>query len=109
MILNLNDPFFAKDPFEVYRGLQIEKEDWNKIWYKKKFLEYRLEELVEYINVIMHKPVSRKQLSRCLMRYEVFLRTQSLIKRHEQTVHINYYPDNIKSFIKDYYHGKQQT
>ncbi|TXG76601.1 hypothetical protein E6Q11_04340 [Candidatus Dojkabacteria bacterium] len=105
--MNLNDPIFTKNPFEIYLANNINAEEWGEIWYRKKFLEYKLEELVEYIHVIQHKSITRKQLARFLARYELYLRTQSLIKRNEQTIHISYYPENLKSFIKDYYHGKQ--
>ena len=106
MILNLTDPFFTKDPFETYERYNISRDEWNTIWYKKKFLDYRFDELVEYIHVIQKKKLTEKQLARLLMRYEVYLLTQVLLKRNEITVHITYFPKNLKSFIKDYYHGK---
>lgn len=106
MILNLTDPFFNKDPFDIYTRYKISLDEWNTIWYKRKFLNYRLDELVEYINVIQKKKLTQKQLSRLLMRYEVYLLTQVLLKRNEITVHITYFPRNLTTFIKDYYHGK---
>jgi hypothetical protein len=107
MILDLNDPFFAKDPLEVYEKYNVNQDEWKQIWYHKKFLEYTLEELLEYVKVVLKKEnLTRKHLYRFLMRYEIYLKTQALIKRNEQTIHINFYPENAKSFIKDYYHGK---
>lgn len=106
MILDLTNTFFKQDPFEVYQVYNISKEEWENIWYKCKFLEYKPWELSEYITDILHKKITEKQLSRMLMRYEVYILTQPLIKRNEQTIHISYYPKNVLSFIKDYYHEK---
>lgn len=108
MILDLTNSFFKQDPFEVYKVYNISKEEWDKIWYKCKFLEYKPCELSEYINHILHKTITEKQLSRMLMRYEVYILTQPLIKKNEQTIHISYYPKNVLSFIKDYYHEQHK-
>lgn len=109
MILNLNDTFFTKDPFEVMRSSNISRDEWDRIWYKRRFLEYRINELVDYMTAIMGKEINEKQLSRLLMRYEVWILTQPLLNRREQTIHISFYPKNVISFIKDYYHGQQDT
>lgn len=109
MILNLNDTFFTKDPFEVLESNNISRDEWDRIWYKRKFLEYRINELVEYMTAIMNKTINEKQLARLLMRYEVYLLTQPLLNRREQTIHISFYPMNVISFIKDYYHGNENN
>ena len=103
MILNLKNNLFITDPYKIYQEQNISKKEWNNIWYKRKFLEYQIKELIEYIHVVLHKDISPKQLSRYLMRYEMYLLIESIIKKGESTIHISYFPDNIKSFIKDYY------
>ena len=104
MILDLTNSLFKQDPFEVFKEYGISREEWENIWYKSKFLEYKPRELSEYLRHILHKEVNDKQLSRFLMRYEVYILTQPLINRKDQTIHISYYPKNVISFIKDYYH-----
>lgn len=103
MILNLNNNLFITNPLSIYREHGISNKEWNNIWYKRKFLEYQIKELVEYIQVVLHKDITCKQLSRFLMRYELYLLIQPLVKQNELTIHISFFPDNIKSFIKDYY------
>jgi len=103
MILNLNNNLFTKNPYEIYEENNISRKNWNNIWYKRKFLEYQIRELCEYINTVLHIELTPKQLSRFLMRYEMFLLVEPFKKKKESTIHISYFPDNIKTFIKDYY------
>lgn len=103
MILNLQNNLFKTNPYEVYKEKNIEPKQWNKIWYKRKFLDYQINELCEFINTVWHIEITPKQLSRFLARYEMFIMIEPFIKKKESTIHIDYFPDNIKTFIKDYY------
>lgn len=103
MILNLNNPLFKTNPMDIYREKNISQKEWNKIWYKRKFLEWQINELCEYIETVMHIDLTPKQLSRYLNRYEMHIMVEPFIKKKEATLHISYFPDNIKTFIKDYY------
>lgn len=102
MILNLNDKLFTKNPIDKF---DISKSDWNRLWYKKKFLSYQPRELNEYVKTILHIDINPRTLYRYLCRYEVYLMAQSLIARKENTVHITYFPDNLVSYIKEYYNN----
>jgi hypothetical protein len=104
MILNLSHSIFIQNPLDIYLKLDITEKEWEKIWYRGKYLLYEFPELYEYVTGILKKDMSKKMLDRCIKRYEVFLLTQSLLNRKEQSIHITYYPKHVHSFIKDYYH-----
>ena len=101
MIVELNVPLFLKSPLEYWNKYQITEEEAKNIWRKYKFLEYYPKELLEYVNTILHKSLTDKQLMRLLQRQEAHIQALPLIRKHEQTIHIDFFTADIRPFIKD--------
>jgi hypothetical protein len=102
MILNLNNNLFSKNPKEFYKKYGIEEEQWKNIIYHYKFLEYKQQELIEFINVIYKTKVELHNLQRMLIRDDLYKKAEFLKKKGEKTSHIKYFSPH-EAFIKQYY------
>jgi hypothetical protein len=102
MILDLRYKLFTEPPEMNKYGLNLE--EIKQIVYRKKMLEYKPNEILEYIKVVLKKDVTEKQMYRILSKYDVYNHAQILIRKGETSVHILYFNEHI-GFIKDYYKG----
>ena len=101
MIVKLENVLF-QDPKKICDEWDITESEFKKILYHFHFLEYRKNELHEYVKCILKKDIPPYSLSRLLIRNELFHKAQKLLKKGENEVNIIYFTPHV-NFIKQYY------
>jgi hypothetical protein len=99
--INLHHPIFTQEPDIAFaKSLKVPIGFWNDLCKRHKFWDYSYEDLREWFEFKMHKPISRKTLYRWMIRQEVYNDAQRSIAKGSYIVTLNYFTRNKEYVLK---------